>query len=87
MSRAESGRALLRAFADAARMIGTGQARPARRVQSKTVPVPPDRPSTAVLPDPVPAGNALAAWELLQRRQREQLMLLARRLGQLLEDQ
>ena len=44
-----------------------------------------DRYSTAVLPDPVPAGNALAARELLQRRQREQLMLLARRLGQLLE--
>jgi len=47
-----------------------------------------DRPSsTAVIPDPVPAGNALAARELLQRRQREQLMLLARRLGQLLEGQ
>jgi hypothetical protein len=44
-----------------------------------------DHPSTAVLPDPVPAGNALAARELLQRRQREQLMLLARRLGQLFE--
>ena len=44
-----------------------------------------DRPSTAVLPEPLPAGNALAARELLQRRQREQLMLLARRLGLLLE--
>jgi len=38
-----------------------------------------DRPSSAALPEP------LAARELLQRRQREQLMLLARRLGQLLE--
>jgi hypothetical protein len=44
-----------------------------------------DRPRTAVLPDPVPAGNALAARELLQRQQREQLMLLSRRLGQLLD--
>jgi hypothetical protein len=44
-----------------------------------------DRPSTAALPEPLPAGNALAARELLQRHQREQLMLLARRLGQLLE--
>ena len=46
-----------------------------------------DRPSTAALPEPLPAGNALAARELLQRRQREQLMLLACRLGQLLEGQ
>jgi hypothetical protein len=44
-----------------------------------------DRPSSAALPEPLPAGNALAARELLQRRQREQLMLLASRLGQLLE--
>ena len=44
-----------------------------------------DRPSSAALPEPLPAGSALAARELLQRRQREQLMLLARRLGQLLE--
>ena len=44
-----------------------------------------DRHSTASLSEPLPAGNALAARELLQRRQREQLMLLARRLGQLLE--
>jgi hypothetical protein len=46
-----------------------------------------DRPSTAVLTAPVPANNALAARELLQRQQREQLMLLSRRLGQLLEDE
>ena len=46
-----------------------------------------DRPSTASLSEPLPAGNALAARELLQRRQREQLMLLSHRLGQLLEDQ
>ena len=39
-----------------------------------------DRPSSAALPEPMPAGNALAARKLLQRRQREQLMLLARRL-------
>jgi hypothetical protein len=45
-----------------------------------------DRPRGAVLTDPIPAGNALAARELLQRQQREQLMLLSRRLGQLLED-
>jgi hypothetical protein len=44
-----------------------------------------DRPRTAVLSEPIPAGNALAARELLQRQQREQLMLLSRRLGQLLE--
>ena len=44
-----------------------------------------DRPSTAVLTAPVPANNALAARELLHRQQREQLMLLSRRLGQLLE--
>jgi hypothetical protein len=44
-----------------------------------------DRPSAAMLPEPLPAGNALAARELLQRRQREQLMLLLRRRGQLLE--
>ena len=44
-----------------------------------------DRPRSAVLTDPLPAGNALAARELLQRQQREQLMLLARRLGLLLE--
>jgi hypothetical protein len=44
-----------------------------------------DRPRTAGLSEPVPAGNALAARELLQRQQREQLMLLSRRLGQLLE--
>jgi hypothetical protein len=44
-----------------------------------------DRPRTAVLSDPIPEGNDLAARELLQRRQREQLMLLSRRLGQLLE--
>jgi hypothetical protein len=46
-----------------------------------------DHPSTAALPESLPAGNALAASELLQRRQREQLMLLASRLGQLLEGQ
>jgi len=46
-----------------------------------------DRPRTTVLTEPVPAGNSLAARELLQRRQREQLMLLSRRLGQLLEDE
>lgn len=39
-----------------------------------------DRPSSAALPEPMPVGNALAARKLLQRRQREQLMLLARRL-------
>jgi hypothetical protein len=44
-----------------------------------------DRPRGAVLADPIPAGNALAARELLQRQQREQLMLLSRRLGQLLD--
>ncbi len=44
-----------------------------------------DRPAAAVLSEAVPAGNALAARELLQRRQREQLMLLSRRLGQLLD--
>jgi len=44
-----------------------------------------DRPSRALFTDPIPADNALAARELLQRRQREQLMLLSRHLGQLLE--
>ena len=44
-----------------------------------------DRPAAAVLNEAVSAGNALAARELLQRRQREQLMLLSRRLGQLLD--
>ncbi|MFM7311945.1 MAG: hypothetical protein ACKO0M_02060, partial [Cyanobium sp.] len=44
-----------------------------------------DRPRTEALSDAVPASNALATRELLQRRQREQLMLLSRRLGQLLE--
>jgi hypothetical protein len=46
-----------------------------------------DRPRTAVLTEPVPPGNVQAARELLQRQQREQLMLLSRRLGQLLEDE
>ena len=44
-----------------------------------------DRPRTAMLTESAPASNALAARELLQRQQREQLMLLSRRLGQLLE--
>ena len=44
-----------------------------------------DRPRIAALTERAPAGNIPAARELLQRQQREQLMLLSRRLGQLLE--
>jgi len=45
-----------------------------------------DRPTTAAALQPQPAASTpAAAGELLQRHQREQLLLLSRRLGQLLD--